>query len=149
MANEQLTDGSLLHLKIMTPSSTVFEDDIITLTAPGEYGDIGVLPGHAALLSNLRIGLMDVNLPDNETIYFALNKGFIEIANNVITILTETAEDAQRVDLARAQESLKRAENRVSGTSGEEEVDKERAKEALIRAKVRIAAAKTTEKFLK
>jgi len=149
MADVQLTDGSLLHLKIMTPSSIVYENDITTLTAPGEYGDIGVLPGHAALLSNLRIGLMDVILPDEEKIYFVLNKGFIEIAKDKITILTETAEDAQRIDLTRAQDSLKRAQNRIGGPSGDEELDKERAKDALMRAKVRIAAAKTSEKFLK
>lgn len=144
---EEEVISTTLNLKIITPAETIFDEEITYITAPGEYGDIGVLSGHEKLLANLRIGKLEIVQQNNEMIYFAVNKGFIEILNDEITVLTDTAEKAEEIDIERAESALKRAEQRLSDKAEEEEIDKIRAQDALLRAKTRISVAKIIEPY--
>lgn len=105
---------------------------------PGEYGLFTVMPEHTPVLSTLDIGVLTVRDPKGDEQFFAINRGFAEVANDRVLILTYTAEMSGEIDEARADQARKRAEDRLE--SREETVDIDRAELALRRALARIHA---------
>lgn len=105
---------------------------------PGEYGLFTVMPEHTPVLTTLDIGVLAVRDPKGNEQFFAVNRGFAEVANDRVLVLTYTAEMSDEIDEARAEQALKRAEGRLE--TREEEVDIDRAELALRRALARIKA---------
>jgi F-type H+-transporting ATPase subunit epsilon len=100
---------SQIKFKIVTPEKTVYEDSIDQLTLPTAEGEITVLPGHIPLISVLAPGEL-VAKKESEEIAMAVSGGMVEVRKNEITILADTAERAEEIDLARAEEARERAE---------------------------------------
>lgn len=130
-----------LQLEIITPHRVVFTGEITSFTAPGSEGSFQLLYNHAPFLSSLAIGPMKAVTESKDILHFATSGGFAHVLKNKITILAETAERADSIDVARAQEARRRAEERLASKG--EMLDEERAKAALLRAinRLRIAGA--------
>lgn len=126
------------QLEIVTPEKVVVRDTAEEMQIPGKSGYLGVLPGHAPLITELAVGEITYRR-SGDTQRLAVAWGFAEVLPDKVTILAETAEKAAEIDVARAQEAKKRAEQRLS--AGNTEVDTTRAENALKRAETRIDVA--------
>ena len=89
-----MADGKHLDCSILTPEETIFEGDVTALVAPGVGGYFGILHGHAPLVSALKEGTLKVQLANGETSRWQVGGGFLEVLNNRISVLAESAEQA-------------------------------------------------------
>lgn len=126
------------QLEIVTPEKLVVKDAVEELQMPGANGYLGILPGHAPLITELAIGELTYKL-GGTTHRLAVAWGFAEVLPDRVTILAETAERPEDIDVARARDSKSRAEERLK--SGSTDVDYDRAEKALQRAETRLAVA--------
>jgi len=126
-------------LEIVTPRRVVFSGDVLSFTAPGEVGGFQVLYNHAPLLSAVTIGRVEVHDTAGKVSHFATSGGFVEVLSNCVTMLAETAERTDEIDIRRAAEAKARAEERLQGQP--QGVDIGRAKLALARAVNRLRIA--------
>jgi len=101
--------NSKIKFKIVTPEKTVFEDEIDQLTLPTQEGEITVLPNHIPLIAVLQAGELVVKY-GGEEIAMAVSGGMVEVRRNEITILADTAERAEEIDISRAEEAKQKAE---------------------------------------
>jgi F-type H+-transporting ATPase subunit epsilon len=128
------------QLEIVTPEKKVVTTAAEEVQIPGKGGYLGILPGHAPLITELAVG--EVTFRDasgsNEQ-RLAVAWGFAEVLPDKVTILAETAERPSEIDVARAREAKTRAEERLA--SGDTTVDVERALDALQRAESRLEVA--------
>jgi len=127
-----------LWLEIVTPERRIVNREVDEVTAPGVEGYFGVLPGHTPFITTLKIGEIAYRV-DNVTHYLAVCWGFAEVNPDRVTILAETAEPAEEIDVERAERARRRAEERLSQKSGD--IDFERARIALERALIRLQVA--------
>ncbi|HEX2172522.1 MAG TPA: F0F1 ATP synthase subunit epsilon [Dehalococcoidia bacterium] len=125
-----------LQVDVVTAERVVFSGDVDSVVAPGINGELGILPRHAALVTALQAGEIRIRHGGQEE-FLAVGGGFLEVRNNQVTILADTAERAEEIDLARAEEARRRAQERLAmrGTSA---VDAARAEAALRRAMMRL-----------
>ncbi len=128
-----------LKVELMTPYRKVLSEEVDAITATGALGEFGVLPGHAPFLSSLKIGELSYT-KDGVAQYLALNWGYLEVENDVVTILVETAELADEIDLERAKIALGRAEEALKRMSSEDR-DFLKYQSALERALIRMQVA--------
>jgi|SRR6201987_4533110 F-type H+-transporting ATPase subunit epsilon len=126
------------QLEIVTPDKLVVKDTAEEMQIPGKNGYMGILPGHAPLISELGVGQISYR-NGNETHYLCVAWGFAEVLPDKVTILAETAERGEEVNCERAQKAKERAEKRLA--SGDAEVDVARAQDALAKANNRLEAA--------
>jgi F-type H+-transporting ATPase subunit epsilon len=124
-----------IHLSIVTPERMLINDVADEVQIPGAEGYLGILPGHAPLFSELKIGELGYRKGSNWT-WLSVAWGFAEVLPDQVRVLAETAERAQEIDVERATRAKERAEKRLSQGSGD--VDYNRALVALERAVVRI-----------
>jgi F-type H+-transporting ATPase subunit epsilon len=136
----EATLPSHIQLEIVTPDRQVVHDLVESVTIPGKGGYLGILPGHAPLLSELRTGEV-VYTRDGTKHYLAVSWGFAEVLPGRVIILVQTAERAEEIDLARAERALERAEERLKKFT-DATIDAERAREAYERALARLQAAR-------
>ena len=125
-------------LEIVTPEKKVVDTAAEEVQIPGKNGYLGVLPGHAPLITELAVGEIKYCENSNELV-LAVAWGFAEVLPDKVTILAETAERPSEIDVERARKSKERAEERL--TSGDTNVDVERALDALHRAETRLDVA--------
>lgn len=130
----------MYRLAVVTPEKIIYEDDVKSLIAPGTDGYLGILSHHAPIITSLKPGKLTIKDSSGQEINFAVSGGFLENSGNRCTILADSAEFADEIDLKRAQESLERARQRIYDRAGE--IDTGRAQEALDRAKNRVSLAK-------
>jgi F-type H+-transporting ATPase subunit epsilon len=127
-----------LQLEIVTPEKKVVETAAEEVQIPGKNGYLGILPGHAPLITELSVG--EITYRENSTEQrLAVAWGFAEVLPNRVTILAETAERPSEIDVERARKAKQRAEQRLS--SGDISVDVNRALDALHRAETRLDVA--------
>jgi len=131
--------------EIVTPEKIVFSEDIESLVIPAERGYMGILAGHAPLLTTLQPGEITIKGTPKGDLHYATSGGFMEVTPGKAVLLTESAEEAGQIDLARAEESKKRAQERLAPAAGKD-VDKGRAKAALERALNRLKIAQKYRK---
>lgn len=123
-------------LRIVTPAKTLYTGDVASLMAPGTEGSFGVLANHASMVASLRTGTIDF-VEDGDRRNLATSGGFVEVSADGVTVLAETAEFNDDIDLARAEASRDRARQRLAeGTH-----DRARAEAALQRALNRLKVA--------
>ncbi len=127
------------ELEIATPEKLVIREMVTEAQIPAEGGMIGVLPEHAPLVSELGIGELSYTVGGVKN-SFVVSKGWVEVLNNHVRVLADRVEKPNEIDVARAQASLKRAEDRLSKAAAGG-VDIARALNAMKRAEARIAAA--------
>jgi F-type H+-transporting ATPase subunit epsilon len=134
-----------LKVDLMTPYKKVLSEEVDSITATGTMGEFGLLPGHAPFLTSLKIGELSYT-KDGETFYLALNWGYLEVENDEVSILVETAERADDIDLARAKTALGRAEEALRRLTREDK-DFASHQASLERAMIRMqVAARSTRK---
>ncbi|MBT2583787.1 F0F1 ATP synthase subunit epsilon [Planococcus sp. ISL-109] len=124
-----------ISVNIVTPDGPVYDSDVSMVIAVTATGEMGVLPGHIPTVAPLGIGAVRLK-KENSTELVAVSGGFLEIRPEKVTILAQSAESATEIDLARAQESAKRAEALLHARK--DEIDYKRAELALKRAMNRI-----------
>ena len=112
-----------LHVEVVTAEREIYNGEAEMVVARGTEGVLGILPRHAALLTTLAIGEMRIKLGDAEEPLFVAG-GFLEVRDNVVTVLADTAEHAEEIDEARAEEARRRAQERLEqATSDVERAD--------------------------
>jgi F-type H+-transporting ATPase subunit epsilon len=122
-------------LEIVTPEKRIVDTAAEEVQIPGKNGYLGVLPGHAPLITELAVGEITYRQNSSEQ-RLAVAWGFAEVLPNRVTILAETAERPSEIDVERARKAKERAEQRLAG--GDPSVDVERALDALHRAEARL-----------
>lgn len=125
-------------LEVATPERLVIREAATEAQIPAKNGYIGVLPGHAPLLSQLGTGYASYTA-NGRKFYFALNGGFVEVLPDKVRVLAETVEKAEEIDVQRAEAALRRAQQQLSDPHVE--VDPALALSAMFRAQARLEAA--------
>jgi len=126
-----------IYLEIISPSKTVFQGQVSSITVPGSVGNFQILKNHAPLVSTLEIGELNIKI-DEKFQYFAISGGTIEINNNKVLILADSVENVDEIDLNRAINSKQRAEERLARKNIDKEIDVLRTQVSLARAINRI-----------
>jgi F-type H+-transporting ATPase subunit epsilon len=114
-----MSQRALLHVTIITAQSSVFDGEAEAVNAPGSEGRMTILPRHAPLLTTLALGELRIRERGEEVSVFVAG-GFLEVNDNVVTILADEAERAENIDEAAAEEARKRAQARVEGARGDQ-----------------------------
>jgi F-type H+-transporting ATPase subunit epsilon len=128
-----------LQLEMVTPYRKILSEQVDEVTAPGSLGEFGILPGHTPLLTTLDIGVLTYT-EAGKSFHIAVNWGYVEVENDTVTVLVETAEVADQIDLERAKAALGRAETALNTLDPEDKQFKI-MESALKRAMVRIQVA--------
>jgi len=128
-----------LLLEIVTPERQVFSQQVDSVVCPGIEGELGVLPHHAPLLTTLGVGELRIRRSGEEE-YFAIAGGFLQVRPDKVVVMAETADMASEIDLERAMEARREAEQALA-EGFEEPADLARARAALQRALVHIRVA--------
>ena len=133
-----MADSKKLHVDIVTVEGRRFKGDADFVVAPGADGELGILPRHIPLLTPLKPGVVKVR-NENEEQFFFVSGGFLEVRPDQVTVLADSAERAEDIDEARAEEARRRAarllEEKVSA------VDQSQLAAALARAEARLRIA--------
>lgn len=128
-----------LELEVVTPARSVLRAKARSVILPGTDGYLGIMAGHAPLVAGLSVGVLKYGEPGAEKHQMAIGGGFVEVANDRVTVLADTAEAAEEIDVDRAYRALQRALERLHSIS--QDIDRERAQRALMRARARLRAA--------
>lgn len=127
-------------LEVVTPDRVVVSDnEVVSIIAPGSEGYFGVMARHAPMMAELRIGKLDFRRADGTSEAVAIAGGFVEVFENKVSVLAESAELAEEIDVERAEQAKKRAEQRLAAASPD--VDVARAEAAFQRAINRLRVA--------
>ncbi|MBI2958156.1 MAG: F0F1 ATP synthase subunit epsilon [Chloroflexi bacterium] len=135
---------STLKLEIVTAEGVAYSDEVNAVVAPGIEGQLGILPHHAPLMTVLEPGQIMVRKGGEET-FMAITGGYLEVRPDKVVILADAAERAEEIDVARAEEARKRAEERLKAAGGSL-VDLARAEAALRRSMVRLRVAESVKR---
>jgi F-type H+-transporting ATPase subunit epsilon len=131
--------ANTFQLEIVTPAKLLVKDEAEEAQIPGLGGYLGILPGHAPLITELAVGVITYKA-SGATHTFSVAWGFAEVLPEKVTILAEAAERPQDIDVDRAQKAKERAEQLLK--SNNPDVDYARAEDALQRAETRLNVAK-------
>jgi len=124
-----------IKLEIVTPEAKIFSDDVDMVTLTGTEGEMGILPMHMPLMTELVAGEI-VAQKGKETISFAVGDGFVQVTGDRVAVLTDTAIHAKNIDEAEAEEALRRAQARLAEKVSDEEAARLQA--AVVHATTRL-----------
>jgi F-type H+-transporting ATPase subunit epsilon len=127
-----------LRLEIVTADSVVYEDDVEIVVIPGIEGQLGILPHHAPLLTALQPGELVLRKEGEETA-IAVSGGFVQVLDDKVIVLADSAERAEEINEERAQEAMRRAEERLENRT--EDMNLGRALASIRRAQSRLKVA--------
>jgi F-type H+-transporting ATPase subunit epsilon len=129
---------SQLHIDVVTPKGIKFSGEAISCTAPGINGEFQILKDHAALVAQLKIG--EIKIDENGKIkWMATSGGYLEVKNNTISIIADTAEWSEDIEVERARDAERKARERLRDRG--QNIDIDRAQLALARALNRLKVA--------
>lgn len=131
-----------IQLEVVTPERRVLAESVDMVTVPGLGGELGILPGHTPLISQLQTGVLTY-VQDGTNFPLHVSGGFVEVRDDHVSVLAEVAERPDEIDAARARVSRDRLEKQVNAWSGSEE-DLEVARAKLERSQVRLQLAATS-----
>ena len=103
-----------MNLEIITAERSVYEGEVDMVIAPGLDGQLGILPRHAPLMTILKPGELTVKKSGEEDIYVAVSGGFMEVIGNRVSVLADACERSDEIDEQRAEEAMRRAQERLS-----------------------------------
>ncbi len=112
--------AATLKLEIVTPEAKVFSDDVEMVTLTGTDGEMGILPQHMALMTQLAAGEITAR-KGTETIFLAVGNGFVQVTGSAVSVLTDMAIKADDIDEAKAEEARQKAEARLAQKLSDEE----------------------------
>ncbi len=128
-----------MNVELVSPAKSLAKVKASKLQVPGRDGYLGILPGHAALVTELGLGELSVEGPSIQPMKLLVNGGYMEVVNDQVIVLVDAAESKVEIDVARAQKARERAMERLG--SKDPAIDMARAQLALARADARIAFA--------
>ena len=128
-----------MRLEVITAERVLFDGEVDVVIAPGTEGELGILPGHAAMMSALQSGELGFRVGQDES-HFAVSGGFIEVHGDRAIVLADAAEHVDEIDESRAEEAARRAQERISSTGSD--IDMERALRSLRRAQIRVSISR-------
>jgi F-type H+-transporting ATPase subunit epsilon len=128
-----------IRLEVVTPERELVHESVLSVSIPAKDGYLGILPGHAPLLSELQPGELSYT-EDHAAHFLSVSWGFTEVLPERVIVLAQTAERAEEIDVERAQRAKQRAEERLKNVTATD-IDFERARAALMRALARLQAA--------
>ncbi len=123
--------SDVLKVEIITPDKKYEYEDISAFFAPGKIGKFEIMPHHAPLIAELAVGVISLVKNGNRE-NFAVSGGYCEVNNNLVKVFAESAEKEEEIDVDRAEQAKKRAEERLKRKN--RDIDVERARYALARA---------------
>lgn len=126
-----------LKLEIVTPNGLILSEEVDEVVCSGSEGEFGVLPGHVPFFTTLKIGMLTYK-KGNEARFVFVNWGYAEVGPDRVTVLADSAEKSDDIDVERAKAAMKRAEERLKQMA---DVDHVRATSALDRSFARISVA--------
>lgn len=121
-----------IRVEVMSATGVAWEGEALSVIARTTEGDVGILPGHAPILSLLVNGVIDVQTSEGETWVAAVSAGFLSVAHDRVSVLAEYAEASHDIDLENARADLERA--KAAGEDDDEAVERVALAEARIRA---------------
>lgn len=128
-----------LQLEVVTPERRVLSEAVDTTTIPGLNGELGILPGHTPLISQIKTGVLSYTT-GGRTSQLHVSGGFVEVRDDHVSVLAEIAERPEEIDANQARTTRELVEKRLSAWTGtEEELDQARIE--LERAQVRVQLA--------
>lgn len=125
--------------EVVTPERKVLQDNVQSVLLPAEGGQLGIWANHAPLVAGLTIGVVEFGPKQGEKRKLAISGGFVEMSENKLTLLANTAELDEEIDVFRAREAKRRAEERLQAR--QDDWDFSRARIALQKASTRLKAA--------
>lgn len=128
-----------IELEVVTPERRVLGEPVDMVTVPGLGGELGILPGHTPLISQLQTGILSY-VQEGKTFQLHVSGGFVEVRDDHVAVLSEVAERPEEIDAARAKLSRERLEKQLHGWTGSEE-DLQVAQAKLERSLVRMQLA--------
>jgi F-type H+-transporting ATPase subunit epsilon len=128
-----------IQLEVVTPERRVLAESVDMVTVPGLGGELGILPGHTPLISQLQTGVLTYLL-EGKSHLLHVSGGFVEVRDDHVSVLADVAERPEEIDAARAKLSRERLEKQLNSWSGTEE-DFEVARAKLERSVVRLQLA--------
>ena len=134
----------MFQLSIVTPEKVVFEGQVVSLLVPGMEGYLGVLSNHAPLITALQPGRIEFQDDQDKIQIFSVSGGFVEVSGNKATLLADTAEHCEEIDIDRAQTALQKALKALQDKEKAGETSTPEAKEAARRAANRVRIYKET-----
>jgi len=132
-----------IRLEVVTPDKYVVDEEVQIAVAPGSLGEFGVLIGHTPFLTTLKTGIMHFTDAKGTQRFVFVSGGFAEVLPNKVTILAESAERREDIDVERAKAAMQRAQERLAKASHADDIDFNRASAALQRALYRIKLCET------
>jgi F-type H+-transporting ATPase subunit epsilon len=127
-------------LKVTTPRAEKLSVTVDELAFPAALGEMGVMPGHTPLMTVLDVGVLSYK-SKNGTARVAVNRGFVEVLDDTIRVLTETCETDSEIDVERARKAYSRADERIKKAPADSSIDVLRAEYSMKRALARLSAA--------
>jgi F-type H+-transporting ATPase subunit epsilon len=128
-----------LKFELVTPQRKVVSEEVDEIIATGTLGEFGVLPGHAPFLTSLKIGELSFK-KGGASKFLAVSNGYFEVVNDVATVLVDSAEYAEEIDLERAKKAMARSEERLR-TLAPDDTDYVAMEASLQRALIRMQVA--------
>ncbi|HLI08651.1 MAG TPA: F0F1 ATP synthase subunit epsilon [Ktedonobacteraceae bacterium] len=138
-----IRNRNVLNVRIVTADRELYNGEADLVSAPGSEGQLGILPEHAPLLTTLKTGELRIRRGENEEPIF-VSSGFLEVSNNNVTILADTAERAEEIDEARAEAARRRAEELLA--QAQSNVERAELQGALERAITRLRIVETAQR---
>lgn len=129
-----------ISVDILSPERRVLQVEADSVVIPAQSGELGIMKDHAPLVAELGVGEIRLRT-GNDVKYFAVSGGFVEVQNNHVTVMAETAEMATEIDVERARQAAERAKAALHAPQGP--IDLSQAEAALRRALVRLRAAES------
>ena len=129
----------MIELEVVTPERRVLAEPVEMVTVPGLNGELGILPGHTPLISQLKTGVLTY-VQDGKNSQLHVSGGFVEVRDDKVSVLADVAERPEEIDVPSARSARERLEKQLSGWSGSEE-DLEIARTELARSEVRLQLA--------
>jgi F-type H+-transporting ATPase subunit epsilon len=129
-----------IELEVATPERSVLDEKVESIEMPGRDGYLGILPGHAPLLTELGVGILTYQ-KGAEVRRLTVVNGYAEVLPDRVIVLAEVSERAEEIDVQRARTAAERAQSELAKATGAPEIDWQSASAALQRALVRVEAA--------
>ena len=124
-------------LELVTPERKLFSEEVQAVRVPGVEGSLGILAGHAPLLTELTTGLIKLTLADGQTAYIATSGGFMQVSREKVIILADSAELSEEIDVERARAAAEQARQQLAV----EGINAEEVRQQIERAENRIKVA--------
>ena len=128
-----------IQLEVVTPERRLLEEPVDMVTVPGFNGELGILPGHTPLISQLKTGILTY-VQEGKSIQLHVSGGIVEVRDDRVSVLAEVAERPEEIDVNGARAARERFEKQLSAWSGSED-DLELARTELARSEVRLQLA--------